>query len=317
MRVLITGGAGFLGVALAHRLLAASDVERVELLDLAPPPAELADDPRVGVHVGELAARLDDALPGCDAVVHLAAVVSSAAEADFDAGMRTNVDALRDLLDACRRSGAVPRLVFASSLAVFGADAGSPLPDVITDDTAPRPQTSYGVEKAIGEHLVADATRRGWIRGRILRLMTVAVRPGRPNAAASGFVSGIIREPIAGVRATCPVDPDTPLAVASPSTTIDGLLRAITADDESWPWRTAVNLPAMTTTPREMVDALGRLAGGHRAELVDWEVDPAIRSMVATWPARFRSDRAAALGLVPDADVEDLIRQHLVAVGEG
>src|SRR6188508_456503 len=192
---------------------------------------------------------------------HLAGVVSGAAEADFDLGMHTNVDGTRAVLEYGRRHAAPPLVIFSSSLAVFGSDpAIGPVGDV-DDDTLPRPQSSYGIQKFIGEQLVADYTRKGFVRGRSVRLMTVSVRPGRPNAAASGFLSGIIREPLAGERARCPVDPQTPVALSSPRRTLEGILRAAAVDDATWGSRTAMNLPALTTTPREMADALDRVAG--------------------------------------------------------
>jgi nucleoside-diphosphate-sugar epimerase len=317
-RVVITGGAGFLGTLLARHLLAgpvaldggpAREVDELVLVDLAAPAPDLARDPRTTALTGPLGEVLDR-LGDVDAYFHLAGVVSGAAEADFDLGMRTNLDGTRAVLENARHRAGNPLLVFTSSLAVFGSDPAGPTLGTVDDDTLPRPQSSYGVQKFIGEQLVADYTRRGFVRGRSVRLMTVSVRPGPPNAAASGFLSGIIREPLAGERAACPVPPDTPVALSSPRRAVEGIVRAAAVDGAAWGSRTAMNLPSITTTPREMVDALDRAAGGASG-LVDWTGDPAITAIVGSWPARFATERATALGLRPDASVDDLIRDYL------
>lgn len=319
MKILITGGAGFLGTLLARRLLAepvalggvpAAEVDELLLVDLAPPPAGLADDPRVRPLAGELGGALGE-LGAVDAVFHLAGVVSGAAEADFDLGMHTNLDGTRALLEYCRGLRTPPVLVFSSSLAVFGNDPALPPLTVVDDDTLPRPQSSYGIQKFIGEQLVADYTRKGFVRGRSVRLMTVSVRPGKPNAAASSFLSGIIREPLAGVRAVCPVPPDTPIALSSPRRTLEGLLRAAEADDAAWGSRTAMNLPALTTTPRGMAGALDRVAGPGTSDLIDWADDPAVGAIVRSWPAEFDTPRARALGLQAEKSFDDIVRAYL------
>ena len=259
---------------------------------------------------GQLISALDE-LGEVDAVFHLAGVVSGAAEADFDLGMHTNVDGTRAVLEYGRRHAAPPLVVFSSSLAVFGSDpAIGPVGDV-DDDTLPRPQSSYGIQKFIGEQLVADYTRKGFVRGRSVRLMTVSVRPGRPNAAASGFLSGIIREPLAGERARCPVDPETPVALSSPRRTLEGILRAAAVDDATWGSRTAMNLPALTTTPREMAHALDRVAGAGASDRIDWVDDPVVRAIVGSWPARFHTPRAQRLGLRADTSFDDVVRAYL------
>jgi nucleoside-diphosphate-sugar epimerase len=276
IRVIVTGGAGFIGTLLVRRLLAGpvaaggagpAAVDEIVVADLADPPPDVAADPRVGVVTGDLA-DVTGVLGTADLIFHLAGVVSGAAEADFDLGMRGNVDGTRAVLEHARRHRVPPVLVFSSSLAVFGADpAGAPpgtvLADIgwtVGDDTLPRPQTSYGIQKFIAEQLVADYTRRGFVRGRSVRLMTVSVRPGRPNAAASSFMSGIIREPLAGLRAPCPVPPGTPVALSSPRRTLHGILRAAEVSEAAWGSRTAMNLPALTTTPRSMAAAMDRVA---------------------------------------------------------
>jgi len=309
MRAIVTGGAGFLGQLVARRLLE-EGADRVTLVDLAAPAGDLADDPLIELRLGDLAEAVATLEPA-DLVVHLAAVVSSAAENDFDLGMRVNIDATRALLERARAWGTSPVVVFSSSLAVFGADPHLPPPDVVGDDTLPRPQSSYGVQKLIGEHLVADYTRKGFVRGRSVRLMTVAVRPGAPNAAASSFVSGIIREPLAGIEAVCPVDPDLPIIVSSPRATVDAIVTAARADDASWGSRTAMNLPGLTTTPREMAAALDRVAGAGTSRLIRWERDPGIEAIVASWPARFATNRAERLGLSSEASFDDIVRAYL------
>jgi nucleoside-diphosphate-sugar epimerase len=325
--VVVTGGAGFLGSRLARELLAAGSLDvagsgarplrRVTLVDRAPVPPDLAADERVAATCGDLGELLHparagwDALAGADVIFHLAAAVSAECEADFDLGVRTNLRATESLLASCRALGTNPVVVFASSVAVFGASREHPLPAVVDDHTLPNPQTSYGVQKVIGEQLLADFTRKGFLRGRTVRLMTVGVRPGRPNAAASGFLSGIIREPLAGERATCPVDARTEVALISPARAIDGLLCAATSSDEAWGGRSAVNLPALTVTVADMVAAMERVAGREVGALIDWVPDPAVAGIVTSWPARFRADRAARLGLVPDPDFDSVITRHL------
>lgn len=322
MRIAITGGAGFLGTRLARAMLdrqslslaggLESEIVAIRVLDRVAPPDDLAADSRVDAVVGDLSAQLaDDPLRDVDLVVHLAAAVSGEAEEDFDLGMADNLDASRAVLEACRQQPEPPMLVFASSVAVFGAVPGYPLPEVISDATLPIPRSSYGMQKFVTEQVVSDYTRRGFVRGRSVRLMTVAVRSGRPNAAASSFVSGIIREPLNGERAACPVPDTTEIAVSSPRMAIDGLLAAVTAPDDLWGSSIAVNLPALTVTPREMAASMDRVAERSASALIDWTVDPAVVAVVATWPSRFRTDRANALGLTPEPGFDTIVRAHI------
>ena len=345
VNVVITGGAGFLGSRLARELLAGGPLEvaggearplsRMTLIDQAPVPPDLAADERVTAVRGDLVELLDPAAGGPDTlaiggigdiwgiwdeaevIFHLAAAVSGECEADFDLGIRANLRATEALLESCRALGTSPVVVFSSSLAVFGGSAELPLPEVVDDQTRPNPQTSYGAQKVIGEQLLADYTRKGFLRGRALRLVSVSVRPGRPNAAASGFMSGIIREPLAGQRATCPVGPDTEVALASPAKAIAGLRCAATASDQAWGGRSAVNLPALTISVADMATALSRIAGPQVSALIDWIPDSEVARMVASWPARVRADRAARLGLTPDPDFDSIIRMHLAESRSG
>jgi len=242
-----------------------------------------------------------------DTIFHLAAVVSGGAEADFDLGYRVNLDGTRLLLEACRKLARPPKVVFASSVAAFGGV----LPEVLDDSTTPTPQTSYGTQKVIGEYLIADFTRKGMIDGRSLRLPTIVVRPGKPNLAASSFASGIIREPLAGVAAECPVPDSTGVWILSPRRVVEAFLHAHDLPSGAWPSSRVVNLPGITLTVREMIDAMGRVAGREAVDRVKFVPDPRIQGIVKTWPVRFRTERALAMGFKPDNDFETIVREHV------
>ena len=318
MRVVITGGAGFLGSRLARAILARGSLtdargrtralRELVLVDVVAPPDY--DDPRVRGMQGSLddPATVAAAItPDTDSVFHLAAVVSGQAEADFDIGMRVNLDGTRNVLERCRACTTPPRVVFASSLAVFGGA----LPDPVPDDARLTPQSSYGTQKAIGELLVADMSRKGFLDGRSLRLPTIVVRPGKPNRAASSFASGIIREPLSGVAAPCPVAPATRMWIQSPRAVIANLLIGHEADAARLPPSRAVNVPGLCVSVEEMVAALRRVAGDEVASRVRWEYDAAIDRIVSTWPARFCADAGRALGMQADEDFDGVVRAHV------
>ena len=325
MKLLITGGAGFVGTRLAQALLARGTlsgqrIERLVLADQYPARVEAYGDERVQARTGSLlalceslreASRADD----FDGVFHLASAVSGECEADFELGLRSNLDSTRALLDALRyrtEQGATPaRLVFASSVAVFGPDPALPWTGTVGDDTLPTPQTSYGTHKLICEHLIADYTRKGYIDGRAARLMTVAVRPGRPNGAASSFFSGIIREPLAGLPASLPVSPQVSHPMSSPQRTVEGLIAVYEASREAFVGRTALNLPALNVTVQQMLDALEQVAGPAVRARVQPQRDERIAGIVAQWPSAATAVRAAGLGLQPEPSFEAIIRQYI------
>ena len=318
MRIVITGGAGFLGTRLARKLLERENLvdaagkrrplRQLVLLDVA---AAAIADPRVTAVAGDLAdpAVIERVVTlDTDSIFHLAAVVSGQAEAEFDTGMRVNLDATRALLERCRKLNKPPKFVFTSSLAVFGGK----LPDPVPDDAPLTPQTSYGAQKAIGELLVYDMTRKGFIDGRSLRLPTVTVRPGKPNKAASSFASGIIREPLSGIDAVCPVPPQTEIWITSPRQVIDNLIVGHDVAAAKFPGDTrSVNVPGLRISVAAMVDALRRVAGDPVAARVEWRVDPAIDRIVRTWPPNFAPRLGPALGMAADTNFEDIVRAYM------
>jgi nucleoside-diphosphate-sugar epimerase len=314
MRVLITGGGGFLGKKLAARLLERGElqgraIERLVLFDVGHAEG-LPADPRLELRTGDITRPgvvLDLLRPGYDAVYHLAAVVSGAAEADVDLGYAVNLDGTKHLLEAVRAFAAKPRLVFASSIAVFGGT----LPEVLGDDTPLTPQTSYGAQKAIGEFLVADYHRKGFLDGRSLRLPTIVVRPGKPNRAASTWASSIFREPLAGQEAVCPVERDAAMFILSPRRVVDAFVLVMELPSEALATTRHVNLPGTTYTVAEMVQALERVAGRNVTARIRWEPDPLIQKIVSGWPQRFRTPRAERLGFQGNASLDEIIRQHI------
>jgi nucleoside-diphosphate-sugar epimerase len=318
MHVLITGAAGFLGSRLARRLLwkgtlrgaggREEEITRLTLLDVVPPRG--LDDTRVRVVTGSISdpAVLPQALdPSTDAIFHLAAIVSGQAEADFDLGLQVNFDATRVILERARHNENRPRLVFTSSVAVFGGA----LPAVVEDGTVATPQSSYGAQKLMCELLIHDYSRKGFVDGRALRMPTISVRPGAPNKAASSFASGIIREPVAGKEAICPVPPETVMWLMSPGRAVDALVHGHDVEPGALgSWR-VVNMPGLSVTVRDMVAALERVAGPEAARRVRFEPDPAVIRIVASWPGRFDTPRARSLGFEADESFEDIVRAHV------
>ena len=314
MKILITGGGGFLGSRLAKTLLArgtlgGKPIASITLLDGAFAPAA-AQETRLKAVTGDVSdpkVLASVCPPDTDAVFHLAAVVSGAAETDFDLGMRVNLKGMELLLEQMRKCDKPPRLVYTSSVAAFGGD----LPAVLDDSTIANPQTSYGAQKVIGEYLVTDYTRKGFIDGRSLRLPTIVVRAGKPNAAASSFASGVIREPLNGVISECPVAPETGVWLLSPGRVVEAFIHAWELPPEAWGTQRWLNLPGITATVAEMAEAMRKVAGDAVAGRVAYKADARIQAIVKTWPVRFRTPRALAMGFKPDLDVESVIRDYI------
>ncbi|MBS1302635.1 D-erythronate dehydrogenase [Loktanella sp. SALINAS62] len=314
MNILIIGGGGFLGQKLAHRLEAAgqlrnSEITGLTLADITAPGAVAAP-----FAVKTIACDITDpaAVSGLltarfDTIFLLAAVVSSHAEAEFEVGMQVNLHGVLNVLEAARLTETVPVLVFTSSLAVFGGE----VPDPIRDWTIPNPQTSYGTQKAIGELLVNDYSRRGFVDGRALRLPTISVRPGRPNRAASSFMSSIIREPLNGEEAVCPVDPDFAHYYLSPRMCVQNLIRGAEVAAADLGQNRTMTMPGRTLTIRQMIDAMTAVAGPNAAQLIRFEDNPAIRNIVTGWRFAYDPAKALALGLQADNSFEDNVRYYL------
>lgn len=318
MKVLVTGGAGFLGQRLARQLLtqgqltdSAGQLQAItELVLVDVVPAHDFGDARVTVVTGDIAdGVLMRATIDADtaSIFHMAAIVSGQAEADFELGMRINLDASRLLLDVCRELGHKPKVVFTSSVAVYGGQ----LPEVVQDSTALNPQSSYGTQKAIGELLLNDYSRRGFVDGRVLRLPTISVRPGKPNKAASSFASGIIREPLNGEAAVCPVGTDLRLWLLSPRGAIASLIAGHELPGAAFGASRTVNLPGLSVSVGEMIAALDEVAGSDVTARISHAPDAAVERIVRSWPGAWDTARAAALGLTADADFAAIIRAYV------
>jgi len=314
MNILILGGGGFIGRKLARALadsgrLRGEAIERLLLADVAPPAAIDAPFP-VEAATADITDRAAlDTLIGVDTdvIFLLAAVVSSHAEADFAAGRDVNLTGVLNVLERCRALPSTPVLVFTSSLAVFGGE----VPDPIEDSTLPNPQTSYGTQKAIGELLVNDYSRRGYLDGRGFRLPTIAVRPGRPNRAASSFMSSIIREPLNGIPAVCPVDPDFRHYYLSPRRCVGNLIRGAELDAGDLGMNRCMSMPGRTLSIREMIGAMTEVAGPEPAKLIRWEEDPAIAAIVSGWRHAYNPAKALSLGLRADDAFTDNVRFYI------
>jgi nucleoside-diphosphate-sugar epimerase len=316
-RILITGGAGFLGRRLAERI-AATEPGGTEFIvwdhvaGQLPPGAGSSSRVIVG-DLLDARLRAEAFADGTDVVFHLAAVVSAQAEEDFDLGMRVNLDGTRVLLDACRAMATTPKFIMTSSVAVFGGD----LPRRVPDQWPTQPRSSYGAAKAVCELLVGEYSRRGFVDGRVLRLPTVVVRPGRPNRAASSFASSMIREPLAGEAAAVPVMSETPMWLMSPDRAVDALVHALELDADLLGLERVISLPGLSVTVGDMASALARVGGAAAAARLDWKFDPAIAAIVQSWPGDFEATRAKELGFRVDANMDDIIRQHMSETGTG
>ncbi len=323
MKVVITGGCGFIGLRLAQKLLERGElttpsgrsaaIDSLLLFDMQAPEALPAglDDSRVAVALGEISNRDEvKALVDRDevSVFHLASVVSGGGEKDFDLALRVNLDGGLNVMEACRARAGLPRLVFASSIAVFG---GSAISKAVGDTVKQTPQTTYGATKAICELLVNDYTRKGFLDGRSARLPTVIVRPGKPNAAASSFVSGLFREPLNGVDCALPVKPETVMPVLGYRSIVEGLIALHEADGAALGDDRAVELPSHTVTVAEMIEALQRVAGDRPLGKITVEPDPFIEAIVATWPLDASYERATALGLPKEDSLDEIVQAYI------
>jgi nucleoside-diphosphate-sugar epimerase len=317
MHILVTGAAGMIGRKLLERLardkgLDGKPIDRLTLLDIMLPEPPLSLGSKVRTITADLSAPgvAEQAIAGRpDVIFHLAGVVSGEAETDFDKGYRVNLDGTRNLLEAIRKTGDGyrPKVIYTSSIAVYGA----PFPPSIPDDFILTPLTSYGAQKVIGETLLADYTRRGFLDGVGIRLPGITVRPGKPNKAASGFYSAIIREPLAGLEAVLPVPEDTTNTHASPRAAAGFLVHAASLTPEQLGSRINLTMPGVCCTVGEQIAALRRVAGETVAARIRREPDPFIMGIVAGWPARFDATRARALGFTAESSFDEIIRIHI------
>lgn len=318
MRILILGGGGFLGRRLAKELLqngglALGELDKLTVVDIDFPEA-MPQDSRlelIEADIGEEVIMRTLLLQSPEVIFHLAAIVSGEAEKHFDRGMNLNLHASLDLLELCRALNVHPRIVFASTCAVFGGDTSK----VITDETAPKPLSSYGTQKAIVELLMNDYNRRGFVDARCLRLPTIAIRPGKPNAATSSFVSAIIRDPLSGKRASYPVPPETEVWIQSPKRVIQNFIHAANLDGDILGRDRIINLPGLTTSVLELIDSLEQLTNIEVIKLIDHKPDAFLQSIVLTWPPRFHPERAVRLGFVADTSPKEIIRLYMEEEG--
>ena len=318
MKVLITGGAGFLGQKLAKQLLARGSLKDSDGVDQKIDQLLLIDvveandfgDQRVKVIAGDISnPELMQQLITTEiqSIFHLAAIVSGQAEADFDLGMRINLDAARLLLEACRSAGHKPKIVFTSSVAVYGGT----LSEMVLDTTALNPQSSYGAQKAICELLLNDYTRKGFVDGRVLRLPTISVRPGAPNKAASSFASGIIREPLNGKPSICPASTDLRIWLLSPRYAIESLIAGHDLHSSVLGLNKSINLPGISVTVGQMIESLRKISGDQVAARISVEPDSKVEAIVRSWPGAWDASRAKSLGLKADPNFEGIIKAYI------
>lgn len=318
MNIVITGAAGFLGKKLVKALLAKGSllnrqgqmqsITKITAFDIEPLAG--IDDPRLQVVCGDISnpAELANLInEQTDSVFHLAAIVSGQAEQDFDLGMKINVDAARQIMERLRALPQRIRLVTTSSVAVFGGK----LPDKVPDEQVWMPQSSYGTQKAMNDLLLSDYSRRGFLDGRSLRMPTIVVRPGKPNAAASSFASGIIREPLNGEAANCPVSTDTRLWLMSPDKAVAALIRGHELDSEKLDQGRVINLCGLSVTVETMIGSLRKIAGDDVVARISYQPDQAIINIVNSWPGDFHADYARRLGFEANASFDEMVREYL------
>jgi nucleoside-diphosphate-sugar epimerase len=314
MRILILGGGGFLGRKLAKRLLengglTQGEITHLTLVDIAF-PGNMLEDRRLECIEADFSneATIKNILQHQPEVIfHLAAIVSGEAEKNFDLGMKINFHASLQLLELCRKLAFHPRIVFASSCGVFGGDVSK----VITDETSPKPRSSYGTQKAMVELLMNDYSRKGFVDARSLRLPTITVRPGKPNAATSSFLSGIIREPLHGKKASYPTPAASEFWILSPKRVIENFIHAANIDEKKLGDDRIINLPGLTASVQEMINSLERITNPEVAQLISYEPDAFLQSIVLTWPPHYNTSRANELGFVSDSSVEEIIRSYM------
>jgi D-erythronate 2-dehydrogenase len=322
MKVVITGGTGFVGSLLARKLCELSrlrgasgkseEIQEIVLFDMVLPEQRPGGiDERVRLMAGEIddARMVQSVIDRKDiSVFHLASVLSGGGEQDFDLAMRVNLRGNLNVLEAARALGSRPKVVFASSIAVFG---GSGMPKTVGDFTKQTPQTTYGTTKAMGELLVNDYTRKGFIDGRSARLPTIIIRPGKPNKAASSFASGVFREPLSGVECVLPVGEDTIMPVSGYRTIVEGFIKLHEADGEALGDDRAITFPGINASVADMIKSLKRVAGNKPLGPIRFEHDPIIERIVASWPTALNFDRATALGLPVDDNLDSIVRAYI------